>query len=368
MGRTTDVLVIGGGPAGLAAAIAARRKGFDVAVADGNKPPIDKACGEGLLPGTLRALRELGIEMQSSEGQIFQRIRFVDQETSAEAYFSGEGGMGVRRTVLHQKMVERAQECGVTLLWNSPVSGISQTGATVRGEEIPAKWIIGADGIQSRVRHWSGLDSGSRRIVRFAQSRHYRMAPRTDCVEVHWGRRMQAYVTPLANEEACVALISRDPAMRFEEALGEFPALANALRKAELRGVQRGTITVMRKLDRVYRGNIALVGDASGSVDAITGEGLGLSFRQALALADALNAGDLQKYQAAQQRLARRPGIMASLLLVLDQCAPLRRRVIGGLAHDPELFSRMLAVHVDETSPAFLAGTSARLGWRLIAA
>src|SRR6267378_2491580 len=46
--RDTEILVIGGGPAGLAAAIAARKKGFEVTVADGAKPPIDKACGEGL--------------------------------------------------------------------------------------------------------------------------------------------------------------------------------------------------------------------------------------------------------------------------------------------------------------------------------
>jgi flavin-dependent dehydrogenase len=54
------VFVIGGGPAGLAAAIAARQRGFAVAVADGLEPPVDKACGEGLMPDTLRVLRELG--------------------------------------------------------------------------------------------------------------------------------------------------------------------------------------------------------------------------------------------------------------------------------------------------------------------
>jgi 2-polyprenyl-6-methoxyphenol hydroxylase-like FAD-dependent oxidoreductase len=58
----TDVLVIGGGPAGLAAAIAARRKGFSVAVVDAAVPPIDKACGEGLMPDALSALAELGIQ------------------------------------------------------------------------------------------------------------------------------------------------------------------------------------------------------------------------------------------------------------------------------------------------------------------
>ena len=179
---------------------------------------------------------------------------------------------------------------------------------------------------------------------------------------------MQAYVTPLANEETCVVLISRDPAMRFEEALREFPGLAGSLVKAELSSVQRGTVTATCNLDRVCRGNIALTGDASGSVDAITGEGLGLSFRQALALSDALEAQDLEKYQSAHRRLARRPHFMSRLLLLLDGCVPLRRRVLRGFASDPDLFSRLLMAHVTETSPAFLAETSARLGWRLITA
>src|SRR5882762_7612553 len=71
MGEGSGVLVIGGGPAGLAVAIAARRKGFDVTVADGAKPPIDKACGEGLMPGTVTALRELGVAIGPGDGQAF---------------------------------------------------------------------------------------------------------------------------------------------------------------------------------------------------------------------------------------------------------------------------------------------------------
>jgi len=365
---TTEVLVIGGGPAGLAAAIASRKKGFSVIVADGAKPPIDKACGEGLLPGTLAALRELGVNIQARDGQIFQGIRFVDGTASAEAHLPGDGGLGVRRTVLHQRMIERAEECGVELLWNSPVTSISNEGAVVGGKLIQAKWIVGADGLHSRVRRWSCLNAGARRDVRFAQRRHYRAKLLTDCVEVHWGREIQAYVTPLAHDETCVVLISRNPSIRFEEALREFPELAGGLRNAELSSVQRGTVTATSKLSRVYRGNVALAGDASGSVDAITGEGLGLSFRQALALADALETGKLAKYQAAHRRLARRPQVMARVLLLLDRCTPLRRRVLHSLAIDPDLFSRLLTAHVQDTSTAFLAEAGARLGWRLVTA
>jgi 2-polyprenyl-6-methoxyphenol hydroxylase-like FAD-dependent oxidoreductase len=368
MGQGKNVLVIGGGPAGLAAAIAARKRGFHVTLADGTKPPIEKTCGEGLMPGTLAALRELGITIDANEGQPFKGIRFLDESTSVEARFSGWGGLGVRRTVLQQKMVDRAIECGIDLLWNTPVTGLCQDGAILGGGLLKANWIIGADGILSRVRRWSGLEVGFRPEFRFAQRRHYRVKPWTDCVEVHWGQDMQIYVTPLAGEETCVVLISRNPRMRFSEALSAFPKLAERLVNAELSDVERGAVTATCRLSRVYRRNIVLTGDASGTVDAVTGEGLGLSFRQATALAYALEAGNLENYQSAHSRLARRPNIMARLLLLLDRLAPLRTRVLQGMAKDPHIFGRMLAVHAEEASPALLASTSARLGWQLLTA
>lgn len=368
MGSRTDVLVIGGGPAGLAAAIAAVKKGFKVTVADGAKPPIDKVCGEGLMPNTLAALRELGVELSSQDGRPFSGIRFVDSHSSVEASFPFVGGLGVRRTVLHEKMVERAENCGVHLLWNTTVTGLSKDGAFLAGTEWKAKWIIGADGIRSRVRPWRGLDLNLRQEVRFAQRRHYRVKAWTDCMEIHWGRAVQAYVTPLRNDETCVVLISRDPRMRLEDAWREFPRLASSLCHAELSGTERGAVTAMCKLDRVFEGNVALTGDASGSVDAITGEGLCLSFRQALALADALEKGKLESYQQVHRQLAKRPNAMARLLLLLDRYPTLRRRVLRGLAKDPDVFRRLLAVHLGAASPRFLAVTGARFGWQFLAA
>jgi len=366
MKQSTGVLIIGGGPAGLAVAIAAQKKGFEVTVADGAKPPIDKACGEGLMPSTMAALGELGVAIGPGDGEVFRGIRFIDAATSAEASFSGASGFGVRRTVLHQKMVERAQECGITLLWNTPVSGLSNDGAILGGTEMKARWIIGADGIHSRVRRWIGLDANARQEIRFAQRRHYRVKAWTDFMEIHWSQKAQAYVTPLSDDETCVALISRDPRMRLEDAWQEFPRLASNLCYAEPSSTERGAVTVTRTLGQVYRGNIALVGDASGSVDAITGEGLCLSFRQAIALADALGNGELESYERAHRRLARRPNTMGRLFLLLDRYPSIRRRALRSLAEDPELFARLLAAHLGEASPKLLAATSLRLGWQFL--
>jgi len=368
MEQITDVLVIGGGPGGLAAAIAAVQKGFKVTVADGAKPPVDKVCGEGLMPNTLATLRELGVALSCQDGRPFAGMRFVDSYSSVEASFPLVGGLGIRRTVLHQKMVERALDCGVTLLWNSPVSGLTKAGATVGGADIRAEWIVGADGIHSRVRRWSGLRQSSAREFRYAQRRHYRVQPWTDHVEVHWGHEIQAYVTPLRDDETCVVLISRDPRMRLDPALREFPKLASRLSGAELSNVDRGAVTAMCRLDRVHKSNVALTGDASGTVDAITGEGLCLSFLQARALAEALAAGDLERYQQAHRRLAWRPNVMGRFLLLLDRCPGVRKRTLRALANEPALFARLLAIHVGETSAMHSVATSLRVGWQFLAA
>src|SRR5207253_2995692 len=84
----TDVFVIGGGPAGLAAAIAARKRGFEVVVADGAQPPIDKACGEGVMPDGVAALARLGVAATINHGFPFHGIRadtvYVDIKTQGQ--------------------------------------------------------------------------------------------------------------------------------------------------------------------------------------------------------------------------------------------------------------------------------------------
>jgi flavin-dependent dehydrogenase len=370
----TDVFVIGGGPAGLAAAIAARKKGFHVVVADGAQWPIEKACGEGLMPDTVAALRELGVSVGAGDGQVMRGVRFVGRESEVAAQFPGECAIGMRREALHSKLVEHAKSCGAELLWGAPVAGISEHGVTLArgnagaGSFVRARWIVGADGIGSRVRTWAGLDAATRRDCRFAVRRHYRMKPWSDFMEVHWGDRAQAYVTPVGADEVCVVTISGDRGARNVALEAEFPGLAERLGAAVVTGHERGAVTMMQKLRHVQRGNVALVGDASGSVDAITGEGLSLGFRQATALADALERGDLSDYEAAHRRLARRPALMGRLMLVLDGRPRLRERTLRAMAADERVFARLLAVHIGAKSEAHLATTGAMLGWRLVAA
>jgi flavin-dependent dehydrogenase len=143
MGCDTDVFIVEEDPLG-AAAIAAER-GFRVIVADGAKPPITKACGEGLLPDALKALDELGVALREEDGRVLRGIQFEDGRSSVSANFPDGHGLGVRREVLHQRIMERARDCGVELLWNTTVMGLHKEGVIAGGNKILARWVIGAD-------------------------------------------------------------------------------------------------------------------------------------------------------------------------------------------------------------------------------
>jgi flavin-dependent dehydrogenase len=364
----TDVFVIGGGPAGLAAAIAAKQKGLHAVVADGSEPPIDKPCGEGLMPETQAALRDLGVSAEDLGGYPLRGIRFVQRHDQVAAAFPKGRGIGIRRTVLHEQLVKRARDCGVKFLWNTPVCGSSQRGVQTSRGLVNAKWIVGADGSGSRVRRWFGLDANHMRSLRYATRRHYLVTPWTDSVEIYWGEHCQAYVTPISSQEICIVVMAANAQdANFNVALQNWPRLQERLAGAELASRERGAITFMHRLRHVVSGNVALVGDSSGGVDAITGEGLRLCFRQALALADAMEAGDLRSYERAHKRLAVRPTRMGQLILMLAGHDGLRERAIRSMAAKPEIFGKLLAIHVGHSTPAEVLSAGLLLGWQFLA-
>ena len=365
----TDVFIVGGGPAGLAAALAARRQGLRAIVADVLRPPIDKACGEGLMPDSQVELARLGVSLERCPQGSFRGIRFVGPRQSVQAEFPRGTGIGIRRTVLHAALIEQAERAGVEMRWGVRVGGVRQGAVLLDGRVVRCRWIVGADGQNSQVRKWAGLGAGRTFERRVALRRHFRVADVPGFVEIHWGEDSQAYLTPISRNEICVAIISKRKLGSFDAELERLPKVAERLREVRPSSAVRGAATISNRLHRVTGNGVALVGEASGSVDAITGEGLALAFRQALSLGEAMAIDDLSLYEEAHRRIEAVPQFMRRAMLLMDKSATIRQRALSALQARPRLFARMLSVHVGELAPwRFGPGALAEFGWEMLRA
>ena len=365
--KRCEVIVVGAGPAGIVAALAARKHGLQTTVLDSRTPPIDKPCGEGILPQGVAALKSLGISLPAECAFPFRGIQFVDGQHRAGADFAGQAGYSVRRVKLHQHLVDLAREAGVEFQWGARVVKTDEEAVRTAQETLSYRWLIGADGQNSQVRKWAGLDGRRAPRKRFGFCTHFRIRPWSDVAEVHWARGCQIFVTPMAGDEVGIAVISRDPGLRLPAALPQFPALAQKLRNAEPTTREAGDTTRLRIFQAVTRGRTALVGDASGTVDALTGHGLSLSFQQAIPLAQAMQRGDLGLYQQAHKKIATVPILMTRLMLLMDRSDWIRHKTIRLFQETPGFFARMLAIH-SEAAPLSSVGLAeiAGFSWKFL--
>lgn len=321
------------------------------------------------MPDGLAALAELGVTLPTQSTAVFRGIRFLDSESSVEARFPAGYGAGIRRTVLHPLLVEHASWSGVSMHWGSRVTGLKGNVVQLDGREISCRWIVGADGMNSRTRDWAGLQETSNKKLRYGFRRHFAVEPWSEFVEVHWTAKGQLYITPVSEKEICIALVTHERGLRVDEAIAACPSIPASLRNAASSTREQGALSASFRLKSVVHGACALIGEASGSVDSVTGEGMSLAFRQALALGKALREDDLSHYQRAHRDLMRLPTMMAGLMLLMDRRHGLRRRALSAFSRRPDLFSRMLTIHTGKASPLALGLRGATsLGWHMLTA
>ncbi|OBI19871.1 monooxygenase [Mycobacterium sp. E2462] len=329
-----DLLVVGGGPGGLATALHARRHGLSVIVAEPREGPIDKACGEGLMPGGLAELTSLGVD---PAGMPFRGIAYVDERRRAEARFGAGPGRGVRRTTLHAALAARAKEQDTDWL-RAKVTHVEQDAHGVAAAGVRAKWLVAADGLHSPVRRAVGIAARAGAPRRYGVRWHYRVPAWSEFVEVHWSRWGEAYVTPVEPELVGVAILSRG-----RPELAWFPDLAGRLRHANS-SQPRGCGPLRQTVSRRVAGRVLLVGDAAGYEDALTGEGISLALKQAAAAVDAIVDDTPSAYEDAWHRVTRDYRLLTRALVVASTPRLVRRAVVPASAALPRAFQRAVNV------------------------
>lgn len=328
-----DLVIAGGGPVGLVAALLAAREGLDVVVREPRPGPVDKACGEGLMPGAVLGLLELGVELR---GRPLTGIRYVDGERRAETLFRHGPGRGVRRTTLHEALTDAVTAAGVDVE-QTVVKDVCNHDDHVMVDGTPARHLIAADGLHSPTRRTMGLDRQTRMPRRYAQRLHAQVAPWTDLVEVHWSASGEAYVTPTADDQVGVAILTHQQGRGFDDLLGDYPELAERLRGAPTDRV-RGAGPLRQRSSSRVRGRVLLIGDAAGYIDALTGEGIALGYAQAKAAVAAIATGDPQQYEKAWRRATWRHDLMTGGLVTATRAPVVRASLVPAAQRLPAVF------------------------------
>jgi flavin-dependent dehydrogenase len=335
--ETFDVAIVGGGPVGLVASIAARLEGLTVVLVEQREGTIDKACGEGLMPGALPLLAGLGVD---PIGMPIKGITYNQGTRSVSHRFTGAAGRGVRRTTLHDALSKRANELGVVRVI-AKVDELSQTADRVTVAGRSARYLLACDGLHSTVARLVGLAlPAPRRSRRYGIRQHYEVRPWGDTVEIHYGRTAEIYITPIAENEVGVAMLGAQHT-DFDAAIAEIPELALRLEGATLLSSRRGAGPFRQRTRARTAARVLLVGDASGYVDAITGEGLRLGFAQALAAVGCVVADEPHRYEAEWSRITRDFRVTTTALVRLAT-SPLRRAIVPLSAALPGRFGAVV--------------------------
>lgn len=329
-----DVLVAGAGPVGLACAVEAALRGLSVAVVEPRTGAIDKACGEGLMPGAVAGLRRLGVQ---PVGVPIAGIAYVDPKGVARHAFRAGPGLGVRRTLLQSALAARADELGVQRI-EARVQRVSQDVGSVDVDGVRASWLLACDGLHSTARHLVGLDP-TRAVShrRYGLRRHLAAEPWSEYVEVHWGPHAEAYVTPVAPDLVGVAVLGPQGASH-DQLLAGISTLRDRLASAQWTTPARGAGPLRQRVPGRVSGRVLLVGDSAGYVDALTGEGIRTGLACAQAAVAAVMAGQPADYERQWRRLTRSYRLLTSALVISSRPALVRRHIVTAARGVPPVF------------------------------
>ena len=383
----SDVIVVGGGPAGVASALFLRQLGYFVLLLDRARFPRDKVCGESVSPEAWRLLDALGVaaRVRSLAPQPVQGMRLTapDGTWFAGTYPEGRLGFAVRRERLDHVLLQAARDSGVEvregirvvdlLRRNGRVVGVlcDGPGATAALE---CRLVVGADGRDSAEARALGLRR-AHSLRRFAVRAHFEgVQGLSDRGEMHVIAGAYCGIAPLSGTSANVAFVMDPGPLRaaggdlpgfFLRALSRWPEIKERLARAHLLAPPRAIGPLAVGARRLSSAGAALVGDSAGFYDPFTGEGITLALRSAELLAPvadaALRSGRLHylsRYDRERARATRDKFLVNRLIQRLIGWPVLANAVAGRLRRRGDLADRLVGIAGDFVSARSALGPS----------
>ena len=389
-----EVIIVGGGPAGLSTGIVFGSNGLRTLILEQKTLPADKVCGEGVMPVGVFALEKLGVKQKLKPGEYhpFKGVSYIIEGLpKANGDFREGPGLGIRRTTLSEACLLRAKELDCLEIQDGLRERVRSFERTASGVSVQvgdrryrSRLLVGADGLDSQVRRWAGLDGSPSTLQRWGARQHFRVKPWNEYVEVYWNDGTEAYLTPCGKEMVGVAILwDRKRPLRirggkdlFSSLISEFPALCDRLGNAHPMGDVKAIGPLSRTVKHPVADGVLLVGDAAGYQDAITGEGISLAINQALAIQNTVvpvlkkeasgivKLEDLEEYKKAYKEMYTPYSIMTNLALSLSRNPKLARLAIRLLRKCPPLFQYLLSINMGQTSlwPGFRKWQAPRQG------
>ena len=335
---STRVAIVGGGPVGLAAALFATRAGMTPVIIEARDCDGDKACGEGLMPGAMPLLQELGLD---PPGRNLLGVSYRQGAKQVDHLFPGTPGRGVRRTVLVEAMRAETERQGIERV-HARVNGLTQhsSGVLVRcadADDLESEYVLGCDGLHSTVARQLGLVAQpARRARRYGLRQHFQRAPWDSMIEVYYAGDAELYITPVDDETVGVAVLG-PRGVNLDKTIARVPEISAKLDGVPAASSLRGAGPFPYRVHRAQSGRVLLAGDAAGYVDAITGEGLRVGFAQGREAITALQAGQPASYPRRWRKVTREFRFLTRGLVALAS-SPLRGSIVPLASASPRIF------------------------------
>ena len=377
-----DVVVVGAGPSGSAAAAWAARSGRDVLLIDACEFPRDKACGDGLTPRAVAELRALGLS-DWLDGRIRHHgLRMAGYGADVEVRWPGKSfpmtSSAVPRTELDDRIREVAADSGAAMALGRKCVDVARDSAgrveaviLADGSRVGCRWLIVADGARSPLGRVLGRQWHQQTVYGVA-ARAYLASPRADEPWISSDLELRSadgqvlpgygWIFPLGNGQVNIGVGALATAKRPAEV-----ALRPLLRHyADLKrsawgftGQPQAHASALLPMGGAVSGvageNWMLIGDAAACVNPLNGDGIDYGLETGRLAAQMLDSGEpataawpalLQAHYGRGFSVARRLGLLLTLPRFLPMAGPLGMRsaalmrvavrVMGNLVSDED--------------------------------